>query len=178
VSIVDRRCICSKSTAGFLLMIETPRAPTRGRLRVRFKTIRQYQQLIRHSRGSGNLGAPCPQQSPPVRARGRRWTPVCTGVTSNTLMPGGSFSERAGLNSALSGAVLLAPLLLRPFEAADRVDPLAERTVDRLDRLAPDIGMTRRGAGTWCLPPDTGSSCRPMQSKTLRRYHRYSLSVN
>ena len=56
-------------------------------------------------------------------------------------------------SSALSDAVLLAPLLLRPFETADRVDPLADRTVDRLDRAAPDIGMTRRGAGTQRLPP-------------------------
>src|SRR6516162_5274130 len=55
--------------------------------------------------------------------------------------------------SALSDAVLLAPQLLRPFETADRVDPLADRTVDRQDRAAPDIGMTRRGTGTQRLPP-------------------------
>src|SRR6516164_4492836 len=55
-------------------------------------------------------------------------------------------------SSSLSDAVLLAPLLLRPFETADRVDPLAEQTVDRLDRAAPDIGMARRGAGAQRLP--------------------------
>src|SRR6516162_8455569 len=59
----------------------------------------------------------------------------------------------ARLSSALSDAVFLASLLLRPFETADRVDPLADRTVDRQDRAAPDIGMTRRGTGTQRLPP-------------------------
>src|SRR6516165_11031721 len=61
--------------------------------------------------------------------------------------------RQARRSSALSDAVFLAPLLLRPFETADRVNPLAERTVDRLDRTAPDVGMTRRGAGTQRLPP-------------------------
>ena len=56
-------------------------------------------------------------------------------------------------SSSLSGAVLSAPLLLRPFETADRVDPLAAQIVDRLDRAAPDIGMAPRGAGTQRLPP-------------------------
>ena len=59
----------------------------------------------------------------------------------------------ARLSSVLSDAVLLAPLLLRPFETADRVDPLADRTADRLDRAAPDVGMTRRSAGTQRPPP-------------------------
>jgi len=54
---------------------------------------------------------------------------------------------------ALSDAVLLAPLLLRPFESADRVNPLAGRTIDRRDRAAPDMRMTRRRAGTQRLPP-------------------------
>src|SRR6516165_3618278 len=61
--------------------------------------------------------------------------------------------RQARRSSALSDAVFLAPLLLRPFETADRVNPLAERTVDRRDRAAPDIGMTRRGTGTQRLPP-------------------------
>ena len=39
------------------------------------------------------------------------------------------------------------PLLLRPFDAAHRINPPAERDAARLDRAA-DSGMARRGAGT------------------------------
>ena len=52
------------------------------------------------------------------------------------------------LISAPSNAIFLPPLLLRPFDAAHRINPIAERAIDRLDRTAPDIGMARRGAGT------------------------------
>ena len=39
------------------------------------------------------------------------------------------------------------PLLLRPFDAAHRINPPAERDAARLDRAA-DSGMARRGVGT------------------------------
>src|SRR5271169_3464576 len=47
---------------------------------------------------------------------------------------------------------MLPPLLLRPFDTAYRINPLAERAVDRLNRAAPDIGMARRDAGVQRLP--------------------------
>ena len=62
-------------------------------------------------------------------------------------------SRPAGPISTPSNAILLPPLLLRPFDTAHRINPLTERAVDRLDRAAPDIGMARRGAGAQRLPP-------------------------
>ena len=52
------------------------------------------------------------------------------------------------LISAPSNAIFLPPLLLRPFDAAHRINPIAGRAIDRLDRTAPDSGIARRGAGT------------------------------
>ena len=45
------------------------------------------------------------------------------------------------LISAPSNAIFLPPLLLRPFDAAHRINPIAGRAIDRLDRTAPDSGM-------------------------------------
>ena len=56
------------------------------------------------------------------------------------------------LISAPSNAIFSPPLLLRPFDTAYRINPLAERTVDVLDRTAPDLGMARRYAGTQRFP--------------------------
>jgi hypothetical protein len=59
----------------------------------------------------------------------------------------GRVRARKAMDRGTSTTISQPPLLLRPFDAAHRINPPAERDAARLDRAA-DSGMARRGAGT------------------------------